>query len=109
MAAWSDIHRHWYTVLAHHLGPAQGRIKSLYSIQRKMRRKGVPLEEVYDARALRVVVDDEEGKQQASSLMPWLDSETSCHQAAYACNYNEHPHRLPGSHVTRCGSPTELC
>ena len=47
------------------LAHVQGRIKSLYSIQRKMRRKGVPLEEVYDARALRVVIDDEEGKQQA--------------------------------------------
>jgi (p)ppGpp synthase/HD superfamily hydrolase len=44
----------------------QGRIKSLYSIQRKMRRKGVSLEEVYDARALRVVVDDADGEQQAS-------------------------------------------
>ena len=43
----------------------QGRIKSLYSIQRKMRRKAVPLEDVYDARALRVVVDDADGEQQA--------------------------------------------
>ena len=42
----------------------QGRIKSLYSIQRKMRRKKVSLEEVYDARALRVVVDDADGDQQ---------------------------------------------
>jgi hypothetical protein len=37
----------------------QGRIKSLYSIFRKMARKGVSLREVFDARALRVVVDDQ--------------------------------------------------
>eukprot|EP01024_Parvocaulis_polyphysoides_P053891 TRINITY_DN539_c1_g3_i5.p1 TRINITY_DN539_c1_g3~~TRINITY_DN539_c1_g3_i5.p1 ORF type:complete len:582 (+),score=81.33 TRINITY_DN539_c1_g3_i5:160-1746(+) len=35
-----------------------GRIKSLYSMFKKMNRKKIPLEEVYDARALRVVVDD---------------------------------------------------
>ena len=42
--------------------PAQGRLKSLYSTFRKMSRKAVPLSEVYDARALRVVVDDDGGR-----------------------------------------------
>jgi hypothetical protein len=35
-----------------------GRVKSLYSSFKKMARKNVPLSEVYDVRALRVVVDD---------------------------------------------------
>lgn len=35
----------------------QGRLKSIYSMHRKMVRKGVPLEQVYDTRALRVVID----------------------------------------------------
>ena len=39
----------------------QGRLKSLYSIHNKMGRKGVGLEQVYDARALRVVVEDRGG------------------------------------------------
>jgi len=38
-----------------------GRVKSLYSSFKKMARKGVPLREVYDVRALRVVVDDARG------------------------------------------------
>lgn len=46
----------------------QGRLKSLYSTFRKMGRKGVPLSEVYDARALRVVVDDEGGRRQAEAI-----------------------------------------
>ncbi|KAL2620694.1 hypothetical protein R1flu_000899 [Riccia fluitans] len=39
-----------------------GRLKSLYSTHCKMKRKGVTLDEVYDARALRVVVGDGGGK-----------------------------------------------
>ncbi|KAG6548308.1 hypothetical protein Mapa_010174 [Marchantia paleacea] len=39
-----------------------GRLKSLYSTHCKMKRKGVSLDEVYDARALRVVVGDGSGK-----------------------------------------------
>jgi len=35
----------------------EGRLKSIYSMHRKMVRKGVPLEQVYDTRALRVVID----------------------------------------------------
>ncbi len=37
-----------------------GRPKHIYSIYRKMQRKGVPLEAIYDVRALRVIVDDKE-------------------------------------------------
>ena len=39
----------------------QGRLKSLYSVHRKMARKGVSLAQIYDARALRVVINDEAG------------------------------------------------
>ena len=49
------------------LDALQGRLKSLYSVWKKMMRKGASLAEIYDARALRVVVDDQEGaKTQAS-------------------------------------------
>jgi len=46
----------------------QGRLKSLLSVQRKMRRKGCSLREVYDARALRVIVDDERGRRGADAV-----------------------------------------
>jgi GTP pyrophosphokinase len=36
----------------------QGRPKHIFSIWNKMRRKGVPFDEVYDVRALRVLVDE---------------------------------------------------
>ena len=36
----------------------QSRIKHVYSIERKTRRKNVPLDEVYDILAVRVIVDD---------------------------------------------------
>lgn len=35
-----------------------GRPKHIYSIYKKMRRKGVPLEQIYDASAVRVLVDE---------------------------------------------------
>jgi ppGpp synthetase/RelA/SpoT-type nucleotidyltranferase len=46
----------------------QGRVKSLYSTFRKMARKGVPLREVYDARALRVVVEDAAGARERDAI-----------------------------------------
>ena len=51
----------------------QGRLKSLHSIHSKMARKGVPLEEIYDARALRIVIDD--GGERNSS-----EAVTACYQ-----------------------------
>ncbi|KAL3147107.1 hypothetical protein ABBQ38_015063 [Trebouxia sp. C0009 RCD-2024] len=39
----------------------EGRLKSIYSIYKKMIRKKIPVRQVYDARALRVIVDDEGG------------------------------------------------
>lgn len=45
-----------------------GRVKSLYSSFKKMARKGVPLSEVYDVRALRVVVDDHEGASEREAV-----------------------------------------
>eukprot|EP00191_Tetraselmis_sp_GSL018_P022836 CAMPEP_0177622842 /NCGR_PEP_ID=MMETSP0419_2-20121207/28558_1 /TAXON_ID=582737 /ORGANISM="Tetraselmis sp., Strain GSL018" /LENGTH=852 /DNA_ID=CAMNT_0019123301 /DNA_START=64 /DNA_END=2621 /DNA_ORIENTATION=- len=46
----------------------QGRLKSLYSVHNKMTRKGVGIAEVYDARALRVIVDDHGGKREAAAI-----------------------------------------
>lgn len=43
---------------AGHTVQIQGRVKSLWSLWNKMQKKGVPMEEVYDAIALRVVVSD---------------------------------------------------
>ncbi len=37
----------------------EGRPKHLYSIYRKMERKGVPFEEVYDVRGVRIILEDE--------------------------------------------------
>jgi GTP pyrophosphokinase len=37
----------------------RGRLKHLYSINRKMERKDVPFEEVFDVRAVRIIVDTE--------------------------------------------------
>lgn len=45
-----------------------GRVKSLYSIFKKMARKGIPLTQVYDARALRVVVDDGQGMREREAI-----------------------------------------
>jgi hypothetical protein len=39
-----------------------GRLKSLYSTYCKMRRKGVGVDQIFDARALRVVIGDGDGK-----------------------------------------------
>ncbi len=36
----------------------EGRAKHIYSIWRKMRRKGIPFDEVYDVRAIRLLVDE---------------------------------------------------
>lgn len=56
----------------------------MYSIQRKMRRKGVPLEEIYDARALRVVIDDEDGRQQARFALSNHTATHWCETCAHA-------------------------
>ena len=52
----------------------QGRVKSLYSMYNKMMRKKIPMRQVYDARALRIIVDDEGGTRTADA---WA--------AAYRC------------------------
>jgi len=46
----------------------QGRLKSLYSVHKKMTRKRVDFKEIYDARALRVVVDDMGGQREAAAM-----------------------------------------
>lgn len=46
----------------------QGRVKSLYSAFKKMARKGVPIQEVFDARALRVVVEDGGGAAERDAI-----------------------------------------
>ena len=53
-----------------------GRVKSLYSIFKKMARKGIPLSQVYDARALRVVVDDEKGTREREAISACLQTST---------------------------------
>ncbi|CAI5971359.1 unnamed protein product [Closterium sp. NIES-64] len=45
-----------------------GRLKSMYSCHAKMRRKRVPLDKIYDARALRVVVGDANGTQHEAAV-----------------------------------------
>ncbi|GLJ10884.1 hypothetical protein SUGI_0137250 [Cryptomeria japonica] len=45
-----------------------GRLKSLYSTYCKMKRKGVSIEHIYDARALRVIVGDGGGKMHAAAI-----------------------------------------
>ncbi|MCS7283612.1 MAG: bifunctional (p)ppGpp synthetase/guanosine-3',5'-bis(diphosphate) 3'-pyrophosphohydrolase [Anaerolineae bacterium] len=58
----ADIERH-IAVLQHHLrleginAQITGRSKHIYSIYRKMQRKQIPLERVYDIRGIRVLVD----------------------------------------------------
>jgi HD domain/Region found in RelA / SpoT proteins len=46
----------------------QGRVKSLFSTFKKMARKSVPLTKVYDARALRVVVEDFSGARELEAI-----------------------------------------
>ena len=48
--------------------PPQARLKSLYSTHRKMQRKGIPVEAVYDARAMRIIIDDGHGQQLADAV-----------------------------------------
>ncbi|MFN3763625.1 MAG: HD domain-containing protein, partial [Anaerolineae bacterium] len=58
----ADIERH-IAILQHHLrleginAQITGRPKHIYSIYRKMQRKQIPLERVYDIRAIRAIVD----------------------------------------------------
>ncbi|KAK9818140.1 hypothetical protein WJX72_007743 [[Myrmecia] bisecta] len=51
----------------------QGRLKSVHSMCRKMGRKGVTLDKIYDARALRVVVDDEGGAKHQEAVQACYD------------------------------------
>ncbi len=48
-------------ICVQNLESVQGRLKSMYSIYKKMIRKKIPVRQVYDARALRVIVGDEGG------------------------------------------------
>ncbi len=57
---------------------AQGRIKSLHSIWRKMARKRVALAQVFDARALRIVVDDERGAKLQQVPRSFLGTRSAC-------------------------------
>jgi ppGpp synthetase/RelA/SpoT-type nucleotidyltranferase len=58
----------------------QGRVKSLYSIFKKMARKGVPLSSVYDARALRVVVSDAGGALEREAIAACYKLQPAVHR-----------------------------
>ncbi|CAL8464516.1 g4051 [Coccomyxa elongata] len=58
----------------------EGRIKSLYSMYRKMIRKGVSLREVFDALALRVVVDDQNGTKMQRAIEACYEIQPAVHR-----------------------------
>ncbi|KAK9904975.1 hypothetical protein WJX75_006786 [Coccomyxa subellipsoidea] len=58
----------------------EGRIKSLYSMYRKMIRKGVSLREVFDALALRVVVDDQNGYKMQQAIEACYEIQPAVHR-----------------------------
>lgn len=62
----------------------QGRLKSLYSTYKKMQRKGVGLEEIYDACALRVIINDGGNRQNPEAM-------AACYQVNSACLCRPHP------------------
>jgi Region found in RelA / SpoT proteins len=64
----------------------QGRLKSLYSIHKKMQRKNVGLAEIYDARALRVVIDDGGDRQNEEAII-------ACYQVRLQRMRCRPPHR----------------
>ena len=67
----------------------QGRVKSLYSIYRKMQRKGIGVESIFDALALRVVLSpppaEEGGGETAEVLVPPPVTSPSEDAAVAAC------------------------
>ncbi|EIE19205.1 hypothetical protein COCSUDRAFT_59689 [Coccomyxa subellipsoidea C-169] len=58
----------------------EGRIKSLYSMYRKMIRKSVSLREVFDALALRVVVDDQNGFKMQRAIEACYEIQPAVHR-----------------------------
>lgn len=64
----------------------KARVKSAYSIFNKMRKKGIPLEEIYDIYAVRVIFDCEDAGREAEM----------CHKIAtcFTDIYSTHPERL---------------
>ena len=62
----------------------QGRLKSIYSIYKKMIRKKIPVRQVYDARALRIIVDDEGGSRTGDA---WA---AAYRWAALQCSHTHH-------------------
>jgi len=72
-----------------------GRPKHIYSIFRKMQRKGVNFDEVYDVRAVRVIVKD-----RATCYAPWASS-TACGAPSPASSTTISPSRKTTS-TSRC-------
>lgn len=62
------------------------RVKSIYSIWRKMQKKNIPFEEVYDILALRIVFDVKEGEDEKSSCWAIYSAVTDI--------YKPHPDRI---------------
>jgi GTP pyrophosphokinase len=62
-----------------------GRVKSIYSIWRKMQAKNIPFEEVYDLLALRIIFDLKEGEDEKSTCWAIYSAVTDV--------YKPHPER----------------
>ena len=64
----------------------QSRIKSVYSIWKKMQTKNIPFEEIYDILAIRIVFDSENGKEEKKSCLEIYSAITDV--------YRPHPDRI---------------
>lgn len=63
----------------------KGRTKSIFSILKKMRKQGIPFEEVYDLFAIRIILDSKENKEKSECWRVY---------SIVADNYHPNPNRL---------------
>ncbi|CAI5944443.1 unnamed protein product, partial [Closterium sp. NIES-65] len=76
-----------------------GRLKSMYSCHAKMRRKRVPLDKIYDARALRVVVGDANGTQHEAAVEACYNLLSVVHSLLSLPPLSQYPSFPPPSHI----------
>lgn len=79
----------------------QGRLKSLYSTYKKMQRKGVGLKEIYDARALRVIINDGGDRQNPEAM-------AACYQVTFTNVWQHQPAEAHILHWHRLSVPMLL-